>query len=103
MLEFDWSQFIARDDNARPELGGWPQLRGEITRQANASVRGRITGQHTLVQRHARPGEALHVRHWSIAVEIGPVMAVLLEDAEHTQWGRMTGGAGGDRALRHPL
>src|SRR5262249_15000494 len=48
-----------------------------------------------------RPGDALHVRHRRIAVEIGVVIAVLLDDAEDARWRRTAGHAGGDRPLRH--
>ena len=51
------------------------------------------------MHRDARPGDALHVRHRGV-IKIGNVMAVLLNDAEHTVGRRMRLGAGGNRRLR---
>src|SRR6516164_8816342 len=91
MREFDRSEVVVSHDDAYAEVGNGPQLLGEVMRHANAAVRGRITRQHAFVQRHPRPGDALHVRHRRIAVEIGVVIAVLLDDAEDARWRRTAG------------
>ena len=101
MREVDRGELVVSHDDAYAEVGDGPQLLGEVMRHANAAVRGRITRQHAFVQRDPRPGDALHVRHRRIAVEIGVVIAVLLDDAEDARRRRMAGHAGGDRPLRH--
>ena len=58
-------------------------------------------GQHALMHRHARPGDALHEEHRRVAVDVRPVKAVLLDDAEYAHRGRVAGRAGRNRRLRH--
>ncbi len=50
-------------------------------RHADAAVRGGIAGQRARVQRDPGPGDALHVRHGGIVVEVGVVLHLLLQDA----------------------
>src|SRR4029453_10162647 len=100
MREFDRSEVVVSHDDSYAEIGDGPQLLGEVVRHANAAMRGRIARQHAFVQRHPGPGDALHVWHRRIAVEVGPVVAVLLDDAEDARRRRTAGHAGGDRPPR---
>ena len=88
-----------RDDDARAHPGPVPHLHGKRHRHADAAVRRRIARQYAGVQRNARPGDALHVRHRCAAVDVGAVHLVLLDDAEHAHRGRMTLHARRHRAL----
>ncbi len=88
-----------RDDDARAHPGPVPHLHGKRHRHADAAVRRRIARQYAGVQRNARPGDALHVRHRCAAVDVGAVHLVLLDDAEHAHRGRMTLHARRYRAL----
>src|SRR5262249_27664598 len=101
MREFDRSEVVVSHDDSYAEIGDGPQLLSEVVRHANAAMRGRIARQHAFVQRHPRPGDALHVWHRRIAVEVGVVVAVLLDDTEDARRRRTAGHAGGDRPLRH--
>ena len=102
VLEVDRRQFAARNNHACTQLGRRPQLLREVLGHANAAVGGRIARQHAFVQRHPGPGDALHEWHRRIAVQIGAVVAVLLDDAEDAHRSRMSGHAGRDRPLRDP-
>ena len=102
MRDLDRRGFVAGDDDARADLGGLPQKLREFGRQADAAVRGRIAGQGTFVQGCSGPGDPLHVGHLGV-VEIGNVMAVLLQNAEDADRGRMGCGARGNLGLRDGL
>src|SRR5437764_14338541 len=102
MLEIDRHDLMPRDDKTNAELGDRPQLLRKIVRGSDAPMRGRMARQHPLVQRHARPGDALHEWHRRAAIDVGMVEAVLLDNAEHAPRGRVTRHAGGHRALRDP-
>src|SRR3954463_13150632 len=56
-----------------------------------------MPGHDTGMQRYSRPGEALHIGHRGIAVEIGAVPSVFADDAEDAERGRMTTHAGRNR------
>src|SRR6516225_6626748 len=100
MLEFNRYYFIPGDNETHAQVCDGPQLPCKITRGSDATVRCRVAGQDALMKGHTRPGDALHVRHRRAAVEVGMVIAVLLNHAEHTHRRRMTGHAGRNRALR---
>src|SRR3954453_11091787 len=102
MFEIDRHDLVPRDDKTNAELGNRPQLLRKILRGSDAAMRGRMARQHALVQGHARPGDALHERHRSAAVDVRMVVAVLLDDAEHAPRSRVTWHAGRDGALRDP-
>ena len=103
MRDLGGPDLILRDDHARADAGHAPQALREFARQPDAAVRRRIAGQPALVHRHARPGDALHVGHRRVAVEVGAVMQVLLDHAEHALRRRMAGHAGRDRRMRERL
>ena len=102
MGEIGRDHVVARHDHARPEPGDLPKPEGEIMGQADAAMRGRIARQRAFMQRDARPGDAFHEGHGRIAIEIGMVEAVLLDDAEHARRGRAARHAGRNRALGDP-
>ena len=91
---------IGRHHHAHAHPRHAPQLGGELMGQADAAVRGRIAGQHALVHGHARPGDALHERHRRTAVDVGAVVAVLLDHAEHADRRREARAPARHRALR---
>ena len=64
-------------------------------------MRCRMAGKHAFVQGHTRPGDALHERHRSAAVDVRVMVAVFFDDAENARRRRMTGHAGRDRPLCH--
>jgi hypothetical protein len=43
----------------------------------------RISGQNAAVERDARPGDALHVGHVRIIIDVGVVVRFLLDDAKN--------------------
>ena len=87
------------DDHHRADLRDGEQQCGEGQRQAHAAMRVRIARQLARMQRHARPGEPVHVRHRRVVVFIRVVVLVLLQDREHARRRRMPRLAGG--AGRH--
>src|SRR6516165_4617478 len=99
VLERHRFEFIAGDDYPHPELGEHPQPGRETLRQADAAVRSRVTDVDAYVHGDARPGDALHVGHRRAAIDIGMVVAILLDDAEHAHRGGMTGHSGRYRRL----
>ena len=90
---------VGGNHDARAELGHAVQLGGERGRQPDAAVGGRIAGHHAGVQRHARPGDALHEGHRRAAVDVGAVVAALGDHAEHAGRRRKTALARGNGAL----
>ena len=72
----------------------------KIVRHADAAMRCPMADIFALMQRDARPGDALHEGHRRIAVDIGAVEDLFLDDAEDAQRGRQAGHAGGDRGVR---
>src|SRR3970040_2296428 len=79
-------------------MGGYPeQLFGKGIRQSNASVRCRISRHVAGMQRYSIPGQPLHVGHRRVVVEVGVVLAPLLQDREHTGGCLITGPTGTHR------
>jgi len=81
-------------------MGNTEQLLGKVNWQAHTAVRRRIAGQLARVQRHAVPGQAVHVRHRSVVADGRVVMLVLLqhgEDAGGRLMPFLSSGAGGHR------
>ena len=101
MHEIDRRDFVPGDDHPCAEPCRRPEPRRKFTRQADAAVRSRNAGQHALMHRDARPGQALHEEHRRVVVDVRAVKAVLLDDAEHAHRGRMAGRAGRNRCLHH--
>jgi hypothetical protein len=69
-------------DHPQAHFGQVEQAFRKVKGHANAAMRRRISRQSTTVERNARPGEALHVGHEGIIVEVRVVIRVLLDDAE---------------------
>ncbi len=72
-----------RDDHTGAALCEMPEPNGKTSFQANAAVRGRISRQVARMQRDAGPGDALHVRHRGVAIEIGAMPDLFADDAEY--------------------
>ena len=98
----DRLRIVRRDDHAHADLRLAEQVLGKVIGHADAAVRGRIAGQRPAVQRDARPGDALHVRHPGIVIEIGVVVLVLLDDAEDPGRGLASLDAGRNRRAQNP-
>src|SRR5262245_31531746 len=77
------------DNNADAELGDAPHLACECPGQPDATMRGGPIGNDALVHSHARPGDALHVEHRGVVVDVGTVPAILFDDAEYAGRRRM--------------
>ena len=99
MRETGRRHFAGRDDDARAHLGPVPHLDGKRHRHADAAVRRRITRQDAGMHRDTGPGDALHKRHRSAAIDVGMMHLVLLDDAEDTHRRRVRLGAGRNRAF----
>ncbi len=54
------------------------------------------------MERDAVPGEALHVRHVRVVIEVRAVVGVLLEDGEDARWRFASFRAGRNRRLYDP-
>ena len=81
-------------DDARAQLRQAPQLPGEGPGKSDAAVRGRVVRDHALVHRHPGPGDPLHVIHGRVAVDVGMMPAILLDDAENPLRSGVTGRTG---------
>src|SRR2546429_8985368 len=86
MGKLDRLNVVRRDDYAHTDVYLVEYLIREAIGHAHAAVRGCISGQRPAVQRDARPGDAQHVRHPGIVIEVGVVILVLLQDAEDAGW-----------------
>lgn len=95
----DWVHLRHVAGNDHVPVAGFQrkQVGSEVTRQPHAAVRGRNSGQVAFVQRDARPGQALHVGHRGVGVEVGLVVSALLHDGEDALRGLMARLAGRDR------
>ena len=76
--------FVGNDDS-EPGLSFTVQELGELIGHAHASVRSRVARKFTCVNRDARPGEALHVGHGRVVVQVRVVIGVLLKDREYAR------------------
>ena len=70
------------NDHAHAHLGNVEETTGKFVRQADAAMGSRMPRQHPAMERDARPGEALHVGHGGIVVEVGIVLSLFFEHAE---------------------
>src|SRR2546421_2866869 len=86
MRKPDRLRVVRRDDHAHADPYLVEQLLGKAIGHAHAAVRGCISGQRPAVQRDARPGDAQHVRHPGIVIEVRMVVLVLLQDTEDPGW-----------------
>jgi hypothetical protein len=94
--EFHRLQFGTGNNHAGVELGEAVQPHGEIMRHADAAMRGRVADIRAFMHGDARPGDALHVRHRRIAVDVRTMEELFLDDAEDAERRRMARYAGGD-------
>ena len=61
------------------------QMCRELERHSNAAMGCRTTWQNTPMECDAGPGDALHVRHVRIVIQVGIVLGILLDDAENAR------------------
>ena len=71
--DFRRLQFGVGDDDARTEFGELIQAHCKIMRHADAAVRSAMADVLALVERDARPGDALHEWHRRAAVDVRAV------------------------------
>ena len=74
---------VRRHDHADAHLGRVEQLFGKVEGQADAAMGRRTSRQDAAMQRDARPGDALHVRHEGVVIQVRVVLLDLLDDAEN--------------------
>ncbi len=86
MGKLDRLRVTRRDDHARADADFVEQLLRKAKGHPHAAVRGRISGQRPAVQRDAVPGDAQHVRHPGIVIEVRAMVLLLLHDAEDAGW-----------------
>jgi hypothetical protein len=80
--DLDRRDIAGRHDHPHADPGRIEQASGESVGHADAAVGGRISWQPPAVQRDTRPGEALHVGHPGIVIQVRVVVRVFLENAE---------------------
>src|SRR5947207_15462113 len=68
-------------------------------RHAYAAVRGGMADILAFMHGDTRPGNALHIGHRRIAIDVRAMKHLFLDDAEDTERRRMVGYAGGDRGV----
>ena len=91
MLDRLGMHIARRDNHAHADAADTPQSRRKVARQANAAVRCRIARHDALMHGDAGPRHPLHEGHRGTAVDVGFVIAVALQDAEHACWRAMPG------------
>ena len=69
-------------DNPQAQPGRVEQACCEVEGHPNAAVGRRISWQGAAVERDARPGNALHVGHVGIVIQVRVVLFFFLDDAE---------------------
>ena len=92
-------KFGARDHHAGAKLGQRPQVYCELMRHANTAVRSRMAQIKAFMKSHTRPGEALHERHRCIAIDVGAMLALFLDDIENAERRRMLRYSGCNRRI----
>ena len=86
---------VAGNDDVAVAGGHREQVGGKLARQPDTAMGSGMVGHMALMQSNARPGEPLHVGHWRVGVDVGPVMAALFhhgEDALRRIVTRLAGG-----------
>lgn len=76
------SRRVARDHDRHAEVGRVVEQPGELQRQVHAAMAFREARQPASMQRHAVPGQALHVEHRRVVIGGRMVPGVLLKDRE---------------------
>ena len=82
MGNLDGRHIAWRHDHPHSQPGRTEQVCGEVEGQPDAAMGRRISWQEAAVERDARPGDALHVGHVCIVIEVRVVLRFLLDDAE---------------------
>jgi hypothetical protein len=80
-------RLLIGNNHRRANLGDAIELFGEGFRQANATMRRRITRQATGMERDAVLGQPMHVGHRCIVVGFRIVLLFLLQDCEDPRRG----------------
>src|SRR6476620_3786634 len=71
-----------RHDHPHAHRGRVEQALGEVEWQPDTAVGRRTPRQDAAMKGDARPGDALHVRHVSIVIQVRVMVLYLLDDAE---------------------
>ena len=90
------TMFLMGNDDPLVPLRKAVQPLGELMGQPHAAMRGGVAWQSALVHGDAGPGEALHVGHGRVVIEVGTVDALFADDAEDAVRCWVIGHAGRD-------
>src|SRR5258706_668462 len=71
-----------RHDHPHAHRRRLEQACGEVEGHPDTAMRGRMSWQDAAVERDARPGDALHVGHVGIVIEVRVVLRLFLDDGE---------------------
>ncbi len=71
-----------RHDHPHAHCRRVEQACGEVERHPDTAMRGRMSWQDAAVERDARPGDALHVGHVGIVIDVRVVFRFFLDDGE---------------------
>ena len=74
MGDIDGRHVTRRHDHPHAQAGRVEQACGEVEGHPDAAVGRRISRQEAAVERDARPGDALHVRHVGIVIKVRVVL-----------------------------
>ncbi len=86
MGDLDGRHIGWRHDHPHAHPGRVEQAFGEIEGHPDAAMGRRIPWQDAAVERDARPGDALHVRHEGIVIQVRVMLLYFLDDAEYPGW-----------------
>ncbi len=82
MGDIDRRHVAGRHDHAHAHRGHVEQAFGEVEGQPHAAVGRRTPRQHAAMEGDARPGDAMHVRHEGVVVQVRVMLLDFLDDAE---------------------
>src|SRR5262249_57430493 len=86
MIDCDGYNVARRPNQAHAELCHLEEPFGKAIGHPDATVRCRVSGKSSSVDRDARPSETLHMGHVGIVIHVGVVLGVFLDDAEDAGW-----------------
>ncbi len=82
MGELNRRHIAWRHDHPHAHRGRAEQLFGKVEWQPDTAMGRRTSRQHAAMERDARPGDALHVRHEGVVIQVRVMLLDFLDDAE---------------------